>query len=76
MKRSLENYPTVPPQDEWGLDPIYWSYITLMISQVHTLQGVENLPGAFVIPESKRPVRLVEIVGVVINVRLEGKQVK
>mmetsp|Transcript_34914 Transcript_34914/g.78893 ORF Transcript_34914/g.78893 Transcript_34914/m.78893 type:complete len:373 (+) Transcript_34914:121-1239(+) len=64
----------IPPQDEWGLDPIYWSYVLVLISQVHSLDRVENLPGAFVFSNSKRPVSKVELVGHLVNVKPEGSK--
>lgn len=62
--------PAVPPQDEWGLDPIYWSHLRLTIAQFHALLGVDQLRGAFVFAASKRPVTRVEVVGNIVNIKV------
>jgi hypothetical protein len=55
----------VPAQSEWGLDPLYWCFVRVLVAQVHALEGVPGLPGAFVFGPSKRPVTRVELVGTV-----------
>jgi len=62
----------VPPQSQWGLDPLYWCFARLLVCQVHALQGVQDLPGTFVFGASKRPVTRVELVGTVRGGDREG----
>ena len=64
--------PVVPPQSEWGLDPLYWSHVRVTIAQVHALLDVRQLSGAFVFAASRRPVARVEVVGNIVNIKVSG----
>ena len=62
--------PVVPPQSEWGLDPLYWSHVRVTIAQVHALLDVRQLCGAFVFAASRRPVARVEVVGNIVSIKV------
>ena len=83
-----ENRVPIVPFDEVGLDPLYWAYLKLFASDIHSLivdtqslsssssfspsSGTVNL---FFIECSKRVVNKVEVLGIIVNKNIERRRV-
>jgi len=65
------------PVKLWGLDPLYWSSVKLLIADIMTLKTdtASTLPDAWVLGPYRRPIQRVEVVGVIVAVIVRQKNV-
>ena len=64
----MSNAARVEFSASFGLDPLYWSDVKLLLCHVHELHAVTSAPSTFVLCD--HPIRRVHIVGIIVAVRV------
>ncbi|KAJ2714531.1 hypothetical protein H4R19_001681, partial [Coemansia spiralis] len=62
---NLDNQPCAGPADAWGLDPLFWVPVKLLVGDLPQALASESASVFFV--GNRRAVRSVELVGIVVS---------
>ncbi|KAJ2782222.1 hypothetical protein GGI15_002972 [Coemansia interrupta] len=66
---NLENVPCKLPQEEWGLDPMFWTSAKLFVGDLDLAIPAEPTSSTVFFIGNGHVIRSIELVGIVVSVR-------